>query len=82
MKPSTPVRFHSGMASLDASAWNRLAGDYPFLRYEFLAALEDTGCVTPATGWTPHHLQIGSLHEPAGAGADVREGAFLGGVRV
>ena len=64
MKPSTPVRFHSGMAGLDAGAWNRLAGDYPFLRYEFLAALEDTGCVTAATGWTPHHLQLGSSQQP------------------
>ena len=52
------------MAGLDAVAWNRLAGDYPFLRHEFLAALEDTGCVTAATGWTPHHLQIGSSGHP------------------
>ena len=25
--------------------WNALAGDSPFLRHEFLAALEKTGCV-------------------------------------
>jgi predicted N-acyltransferase len=64
MKPSAPVRFHAGMAGLDGTAWNRLVGDYPFLRYEFLAALEDTGCVTPANGWSPHHLQIGTLEQP------------------
>ena len=64
MKPTAPVSFHAGMGELDEVAWNRLAGDYPFLRHEFLAALEDTGCVTPATGWTPHHLRIGSPEQP------------------
>jgi uncharacterized protein len=64
MKPSVPVRFYAGMARFDAATWNKLAGDYPFLRYEFLAALEETGCVTPATGWSPHHLQIGAPEHP------------------
>jgi uncharacterized protein len=64
MKPSAPVSFHPRMADLDATAWNRLAGDYPFLRHEFLAALEDAGCVGAATGWTPHHLQIGTRAQP------------------
>lgn len=64
MSPTSPVSFHQGMAELDAVAWNRLAGDYPFLRHEFLAALEDTGCVSPATGWTPQHLCIGSSLQP------------------
>jgi uncharacterized protein len=64
MKPTAPVNFHAGMAALDATAWNRLAGHYPFLRYEFLAALEDTGCVGADTGWTPHHLQIGTRAHP------------------
>jgi predicted N-acyltransferase len=39
-----------------ADAWNALANDQPFTRHEFLAALEDTGCATTATGWTPQHL--------------------------
>ena len=52
------------MAQLDAIAWNRLAGDYPFLRYEFLAALEQTGCVGGATGWTPRHLCMGTPAAP------------------
>jgi uncharacterized protein len=63
MKPPA-ASFHPGMASLDAQAWNRLAGDYPFLRHEFLAALEDTGCVGAATGWTPRHLCIGPPDNP------------------
>ncbi len=64
MIPSEPVSFHARLAELDAAAWNALAGDYPFLRYEFLAALEDTGCVAPAVGWTPRHLLIGPPERP------------------
>ncbi len=59
-----PVSFHGSMAELRASAWNALAGDYPFLRHEFLLALEATGCVSPALGWTPHHLLIGPPEQP------------------
>ena len=33
--------------------------DYPFLNPEFLAALEETGCTTAATGWDPQHLAAG-----------------------
>lgn len=37
--------------------WQRLSGQgNPFLRYEFLRALEDSGCTTAATGWAPSHL--------------------------
>jgi uncharacterized protein len=35
----------------------RAAGD-PFLRHEFLSALEQSGCVTARTGWAPQHLLI------------------------
>ncbi len=41
---------------LDASTWNRLAGDSPFLRHEFLSALEKTGCVGAGTTWQPNHI--------------------------
>jgi uncharacterized protein len=50
------------LASIDAvpaAAWNALTGaDCPFLRHEFLAALEHHGCVGAQTGWTPAHLAI------------------------
>jgi len=37
--------------------WNRLdAGDNPFLRHEFLLALEESGCVGAAAGWLPQYL--------------------------
>jgi predicted N-acyltransferase len=41
-----------------AAQWNALAGDYPFLRHEFLAALEDSGCVGARAGWRPQHLVL------------------------
>lgn len=55
------VTTHSAISEIAAADWNRLCGtDYPFLRHEFLAALEESGCVSAATGWQPVHL---SLHE-------------------
>ena len=35
------------LAAIDAAAWNALAGDSPFLKHEFLRALEQSGCVGP-----------------------------------
>jgi predicted N-acyltransferase len=43
----------STLTGVDASAWNALAGDYPFLRHEFLTALERSGCVGTGTAWQP-----------------------------
>ena len=46
--------------------WNAIAGgDNPFVRHEFLSALETSGCVGAQTGWLPQHLL---LHEPARGG--------------
>lgn len=42
---------------LGASEWNAVAGtDNPFLRHEFLAALERHHCVGEQYGWLPRHL--------------------------
>jgi predicted N-acyltransferase len=53
------ARFLKRIADVDAADWNALAGfDQPFLRHEFLLALEESGCAVPRTGWTPRHLVI------------------------
>jgi predicted N-acyltransferase len=40
------------IAALPPAEWNALTdGAYPFMRHEFFAALENTGCIGPATGW-------------------------------
>jgi predicted N-acyltransferase len=36
----------------------RRASGSPFLRHEFLSALEQSGCVSARTGWAPKHLLI------------------------
>jgi predicted N-acyltransferase len=42
-----------------ATGWNELVGtSNPFLRHEFLAALEFSGCANPKTGWQPQHLVV------------------------
>jgi uncharacterized protein len=47
------------LEQISAADWNALASeDNPFLRHEFLAALEHTGCVSPKTGWQPQHLVV------------------------
>lgn len=53
------VRILRGIGEIDAAAWNALAGTVqPFLRHEFLSALEVSGCATPQRGWTPAHLVL------------------------
>lgn len=46
-----------GVSTLPRDAWNRLVGDEsPFLEWEWLASLEETGCVGGQTGWIPRTL--------------------------
>src|SRR5262245_60290418 len=53
------VRVLSGIDAVRPEAWNALiGGGDPFLRHEFLAALEHHGCVGSDSGWTPSHLVI------------------------
>lgn len=53
------VKQIDGIAEVDPVAWNDLTGDaYPFLRHEFLAAVEQSGAVCPASGWQPAHLLV------------------------
>jgi uncharacterized protein len=61
------ARQHTSIDQLDPKAWNALAGTaVPFLRHEFLAALEHSGCIGPASGWTPAYI---TLHDDAGLAA-------------
>lgn len=55
-------RLLESIHEIDARIWNGLfdPGEsdtpYPFMRHEFLAALEDSGCTETETGWQPQHL--------------------------
>ncbi|MDP3858089.1 MAG: GNAT family N-acetyltransferase [Stagnimonas sp.] len=55
------MRFrHLGrIAEVPAPAWDALfPAGYPFVRHDWLRALEDHGCATPESGWTPCHLVL------------------------
>jgi hypothetical protein len=54
-----PARFLESISQISSRDWNALAGtSQPFLRHEFLLALEESGCAAPRTGWEPKHLVI------------------------
>lgn len=48
----------SSLDSVDSTQWNACAGGNPFLRHEFLSALEHSGCVGAGSGWEPRHLVL------------------------
>jgi predicted N-acyltransferase len=53
------ARFIDSIEKIPANKWNSITGiDYPFLRYEFLHALEASRSVCAARGWLPQHLLI------------------------
>ncbi|MEN8107655.1 MAG: GNAT family N-acetyltransferase [Pseudomonadota bacterium] len=48
---------------IPAADWNRVAGmANPFLRHEFLAALEHHDCVGARYGWVPQHITLHDEH--------------------
>jgi uncharacterized protein len=51
------ARILDSIESVPAAQWNALElGGNPFVRHEFLAALERTRCVGAESGWRPQHL--------------------------
>jgi predicted N-acyltransferase len=61
------VEVHDSLTPIAAFEWNRLAGDDPLLRHEFLHALHETGCASARTGWAPQYLILREQGELAGA---------------
>lgn len=55
------------VADIDPASWNALAGSHPFLRHEYLLAMETSGCAVPDTGWAPHYLLLQRKGSLAGA---------------
>jgi len=74
------ARFLDSIAQIDAASWNSLLTDgQPFLRHEFLLALEESGCAVPRTGWTARHLVIDDAGgRPIGAMPLFRKGHSRG----
>jgi predicted N-acyltransferase len=60
-----------GTARIDAAVWNGLAAATdphanPFLDHAFFLALEESGCATRRTGWSPRHLVLRRRSEVVG----------------
>ena len=56
------IGVHADIAEVDASAWNTLlaqqAHPTPFMRHEYLHALQASGSAVPATGWKPRFVTL------------------------
>ena len=58
------MRLVDDLATVASADWNALAAAsgsgraQPFLRHEFLHAMEASGCVGAGTGWMPRHLLL------------------------
>ena len=59
--PPLTITTCDSIDSIGQAQWEQLAGkENPFLRYEFFAALEQSGCTSAENGWQPQHLIIRS----------------------
>lgn len=62
------IKIHETISDIPANGWNQLLGnDYPFLRHEFLAALENNHCTGSKFGWLGRHITVHEDGKLAGA---------------
>lgn len=62
------MRIHGGVREVPREAWNALVGDgSPFLEWDWLATLEDAGCLERSTGWLPQPLTVWDGEQLLGA---------------
>jgi len=53
------VTVHRRIAEIGREAWDACAGSAnPFVSFDFLNALEESGCAVERTGWAPQHLSV------------------------
>jgi len=51
------VRIVNDITTVAREQWDALVGEEsPFLEWDWLASLEESGCVRAERGWAPHHL--------------------------
>jgi predicted N-acyltransferase len=55
----TKLEAHGRITDVPRAAWDALVGDgSPFVEWDWLAALEESGAVAVRTGWQPCHLAL------------------------
>jgi len=53
------VKFINSVKSIPQTEWSSVVNtNYPFLKYAFFLALEESGCLNPETGWNPFYLML------------------------
>ncbi|MCC2688971.1 MAG: hypothetical protein K0S21_1774 [Rhizobiaceae bacterium] len=61
------IRIGSSVGAFTRDEWDALAGTSrsgggtaynPFVSYDFLCVLEESGCAVPRTGWQGHHIRL------------------------
>jgi uncharacterized protein len=65
------IRVHADAGAVDAARWNALletqAAPTPFMRHEYLLALQASGSAVPDTGWAAQFVTLEAERELAGA---------------
>lgn len=61
LKPA--VRVHRRVAEIGREGWEACSSNpeyasNPFIGYDFIDSLEQSGCAVAQTGWAPHHLAV------------------------
>src|ERR1043166_2953342 len=57
MAENLNIRILRKISDVPQGEWARLVDESsPFLKWDWLDSLEQTGCVNEKTGWSPHHL--------------------------
>ncbi len=58
--PTLSLRALGGIDEIDREAWNSLLDlrAMPFVRWEWLRAMEQSGCASNKSGWSPRHLTL------------------------
>ena len=61
LKPA--VRVHRRVAEIGREGWEACTSNpeyasNPFIGYDFIDSLEQSGCAVAQTGWAPHHLAV------------------------
>ena len=62
------IEFVGSLSDIPKEDWEKIRlNEYPFLKYDFLKALEDTKCVSPESGWSPFHIIVKEENRIIGA---------------
>jgi len=62
------IKIHNSLDEISSQDWNKLVkNNNPFLKHEFLSAMEKCDCVGDHFGWLPRHISIYERGELIGA---------------